>query len=118
MTNQIQGEILFKGIDPVSAWVYGPWVQVRGDKATFSVEVLQVSGVTLTWSVETRTFEDAATVTVIVPDRNMTTVAVDTAINSTNAQQLARYRVATGAGSDAAKWVLVRMLNPSWQTDR
>ncbi len=117
MTNQIQGEILFKGIDPASAWVYSPWLPVRGNKAVFGVEVLQINGVTVTWRVETRTAEDPTT-SVIVPDRAMTAVGVDPVLNSTNAKQLVRYCFATGATSDATKWAQVRVLGPSWQADR
>jgi hypothetical protein len=117
MANQLQGEILFKGIDPASAWVYSPWMPVRGDSAVFGVEVLQINGVTLTWSVETRNAEDPTT-SVIVADRTLTTVTVDAVQNTSSAKQFVRYRFATGATSDVTKWVQLRALIPSWQVDR
>lgn len=117
MTNQIQGEVLFKGIDPASGFVYSPWLTVRGNTAVFGIEVLQINGVTVTWRVETRTAEDPTT-SVIVADRTVTAVGVDPVLNTANAKQLVRYCVATGATSDATKWVQVRVLGPSWQADR
>jgi hypothetical protein len=71
MTNQMQGELLFGGWEGGAGdagWAVTPWMPVRGDYATFAVEVIASSGTTVDWlwEVQTRTSEDpSVTVTVI-----------------------------------------------------
>ena len=120
MTNQIQGEILFGGWEGAAAseWAYTPWMPVRGDLATFGVEVTVVSGITLTWDVETRTVEDPASlVSSIVGNQTLNAVGTGVAVNSTNAKQLVRYKFKTGNAS-TANFVVFRALQPSWQANR
>ena len=57
MTSQVQGEILYAGVSTNP--VYTPWMPVRGDIATFGVEVIQRNGTNLEWLVETRTLESS-----------------------------------------------------------
>lgn len=119
MTNQIQGEILYKGIDETSGTaVYTPWMPVRGDVATFGVEVVQkTSGLTFEWSVETRTRESSS-ITTIVSTQTPSSTGADLAKSTTDAQELVRYRFETGSGASTTEWVVFRALQPSWEVDR
>jgi hypothetical protein len=123
MTNQMQGEILFAGWEggPLAAdeknWAHTPWMPVRGDYATFGVEVLVVNGVTLTWEVQTRTAEDPA-VTSIAGSPTISTVTVGRQLNTTACKQLVRYRFSTGSTPSTTNFVVFRALQPSWQIDR
>lgn len=118
MTNQIQGEILFKGI---SSYVYSPWMPVMGNKASFGIEVLRITGSTpITWGVETRT-KESTSVTPLFSDVTVSTVTVsimDADDLTDLALELVRYRISTGSGGDASKWAVLRALAPSWQRDR
>lgn len=118
MTNQVQGEILFKGLDPAAdQWVYTPWITVRGDIATFAVEVTAINGTELTWNVETRTAE-SPDVAELLSDQTANTVNIHYATATLKAEQLFRYKMATQSGADVTKWVRCRALTPSWQVDR
>lgn len=121
MTNQIQGEILFDGWPGSSSdgYVYTPWMTVRGDVATFGIEIVVAGGGTVTWDVQTRKLEDAAA-TVISSASTVSAAGVYLAQNATTAacQQLVRYRLRTLATATTAKFVIVRALQPSWQVDR
>lgn len=123
MTNQLQGEILFKGWDAAnSQWVYTPWMQVRGDVGTFGVEVVVRNGVTLTWNVETRTAEDPTDVDALFPS-NQTIASVGLSFATSDpgellARQWIRYRFATGSGASTDDYVIFRALQPSWQVNR
>jgi hypothetical protein len=90
---------------------------VRGDYATFGVEVLVVNGVTLTWEVQTRTAEDPA-VTSIAGSPTISTVTVGRQLNTTACKQLVRYRFSTGSTPSTTNFVVFRALQPSWQIDR
>ena len=122
MTNQLQGEILFAGWtgDTASAYVYTPWMPVRGDVATFGVEVVQNSGVSLDWNVETRTLESPTATSVFsTAPSAITGVGTYSATSSGTlpATQLVRYRFKTGT-PDVSKYVVLRALQPSWQANR
>lgn len=125
MTSQMQGEILFDGWSGSgdNDWVYTPWMPVRGNYATFGVQVLaNESSITLGWEVQTRTAESPATTTIIT-GQTLTTVGIGQATNITldpvtRCQQLFRYRFKTSATADPTKCVIFRALMPSWQTDR
>lgn len=120
MTNQLQGEILFGGWEGGAGeggWAHTPWMPVRGDYGSFSVEVLRINGVTLTWEVQTRTLEDP-TVTTIVSAQTLTTATTGSTLNSTAAKQLVRYRFQTGSTVSLTNFAIFRALEPSWQTDR
>lgn len=122
MTNQLQGEILFKGWSGTgdNDWANTPWMPVRGGKATFGVEVVAINGVTLTWEVQTRDLESPSVTTIATP-AGMTTVTTLYAFNSTSlavAKQLVRYRFKTGSGASTTDYVIFRALQPSWQIDR
>ena len=120
MTNQIQGEILFAGwVGGTSedGWAHTPWMPVRGDFGAFGVEIVVAGGATLTWEVQTRKVEAAAT-TVVVAASSATAVGVYLQKNTTACEQLARYRFNTGATASTTVFVIVRALQPSWQVDR
>lgn len=122
MTNQLQGEVLFKGWDGSNGqWCYTPWMPVRGDVGTFGVEVLSRVGVTLTWNVETRTADNPASVEELFANQTISTVGVATVTSNPNEQkalQWVRYRFATGGSANTADYVIVRPLAPSWDFDR
>jgi hypothetical protein len=120
MTNQIQGEILFAGVTAV----YTPWMPVRGDIATFGVEIEQISNTTLKWSVQTRTTEDPNPTNYGEPVATETdsALAVHLKLSSSTAanlcQELVRYKFETTGTASAANFVVFRALQPSWQVDR
>ena len=120
MTNQLQGEILFKGwtgTDPED-WAYTPWMPVRGDTATYGVEVLAIQGtITLTWELETRKLEDPAVTSIGTAPVAMTAPGTQYDFAS-GAQQLVRYKFKTGSGASTTDYVVFRALQPSWQADR
>lgn len=119
MTNQLQGEILFKGWDGADAPnVYTPWMPVRGDFAVFGVDVTYMGNITLTWNVETRTLEDPTTSTILSSDQTTTSSGPVSARSTTKAKQLVRYRFSTGTGFSTTQFAIFRALQPSWQTDR
>jgi hypothetical protein len=125
MTNQLQGEILFDGWsgDPGEAgagtWAYTPWMPVRGDIATFGVEVLVAGGATLAWEVQTRTAEDGfwAGISTIVSG-GAGALGLNLSKNTVPAKQWVRYRFKTSTTSSTSKFVILRALQPSWQVDR
>lgn len=122
MTNQIQGEILFAGVTAV----YTPWMPVRGDSATFGVEILQITSATtsLKWSVQTRTTEDPNPTNYGEPVATETdsTIAVHLKLSSSTpadlCQELVRYKFETTGTPSAASFAVFRALQPSWQSDR
>lgn len=124
MTNQIQGETLFAGWEGGAGeggWAHTPWMPVRGDYATFAVEVTQVSSTTLTWEVQTRTFEDPTSFTTIAGSGGSLTISSVTtgrSLNTTACKQLVRYRFSTGSTVSTSNFVTFRALAPSWQADR
>lgn len=123
MTNQLVGELLFAGWGGgagEAGWAHTPWMPVRGDFATFGVEVLAVSGVTLTWEVQTRTAEDPASISPasIVGSPTIAANGVSRVLNTTACKQLVRYRFNTGTTASTTNFVILRALQPSWQTDR
>ena len=124
MTNQIQGETLFKGWAGAGTddWVYTPWLTVRGDVATFAIEVTAVSGVTVTWNVETRTRESTTVENVFNSNQTISATGIDPATNDgasdVPAKELVRYKYATGSGASTTDFVTLRALQPAWQADR
>ena len=124
MTNQLQGEILFAGWEGGSpgegGWAHTPWMPVRGDFATFAVEVRNISSATLTWEVQTRTAEDPAVSTIAGSGGTLqiSSVTTQAAQNSTACKELVRYRFQTGNSPSTLNFVHFRALQPSWQFDR
>lgn len=119
MTNQLQGEILYGGIDDRSnEWVYTPWMPVRGDTATFGVQVHRRNGITLAWNVETRTVEDPATKTALWGTDRTTTADDIVTSAAVLVDQLVRYRFATGSTASTSDYIVIRALQPSWLVDR
>ncbi|MCK5944050.1 MAG: hypothetical protein KAI24_18840 [Planctomycetes bacterium] len=123
----MQGEVLFKGwaggSGSVNAdkWCYTPWMPVRGDLATYAVEVLGINGVSLKWNVETRTREsanvdDVFAVDVTASGEGLSVAEADEV--SIKAKELVRYKFYTGGGASTTEYVHFRALQPSWQTDR
>jgi hypothetical protein len=122
MTNQLQGETLYAGWSGSgdADWATTAWTPVRGDFATFGVEVRTINGLTLTWEIQTRTLEDPTTTTIAGAGGTLTITApgVFTARNTSAAKQLARYRFKTGGTASTTNFVTLRALQPSWQGDR
>lgn len=119
MTNQVNGEILFQG---VKNGVYTPWMPVRGDRATFAIEVMQkTSAITLTWRVETRKREEEPGSPIYVTASASVTggsTGVFTEVSTGDALELVRYWFTTPGTANATDYVVFRALNPSWQIDR
>jgi hypothetical protein len=95
---------------------------VRGDEATFGVEVLgRASSVNLNWNVETRTSESTSVEEMFTTDILSNAVGVKiTAISdiSVKAKELVRYKFRTGDTASTTDYVHFRALQPSWQADR
>jgi hypothetical protein len=121
MTNQVQGELLFGGWEgnaTASTWAYTPWMPVRGDFATFCVELVSVSSVTLTWEVQTRTAEDPTVTVLAGATGTISSAGVSSALNTAACKQWVRYRFSTGGTVSTTNYVVFRALPPSWQVDR
>lgn len=123
MTNQMQGEILFVGWEGENdgEWAYTPWMPVRGNFATFGVEVLSIRGVSVTlgWEVQTRTVEDPTTEDEIFSSvQTMTVVGVGQHVNNFACKELVRYRFRVPGTASTTDCVVFRALIPSWRTDR
>lgn len=120
MTNQLQGEILFAGWAGATAekdWVHTPWIPVRGDYATFAVEVTFPGGATLQWDVQTRTRESATATSILAGTLPTGTASVQND-SAKPALELVRYRFNTGGTFSTTDFVVFRPLQPSWQVDR
>lgn len=115
MTNQVQGEILYAGVNTNP--VYTPWMPARGDDATCGVEVLQRKTTSLKWSVETRSLESSS-VTTIVAETSVASLGVATNPTTIGAKELIRYRFKTTGTASTTEFVVFRALQPSWQIDR
>lgn len=115
MTNQIQGEILYAGVDTNP--VYTPWMPARGDDATCGVELLQQKTTSLKWSVETRSLESSA-VTTIVAETTVSALGADINPTTTGVKELIRYKFKTTGTASTTNYVVFRALLPSWQIDR
>jgi hypothetical protein len=124
MTNQMQGELLFGGWEGGAGdagWAVTPWMPVRGDYATFAVEVIASSGTTVDWlwEVQTRTSEDpSVTVTVIATGAIGATGVLTSQLNTVAAKEWVRYRFKTGSTASTTAFAILRALAPSWQVNR
>ena len=125
MTNQLICELLFAGWSGVDAdnRAYTPWFPVNGDFASFGVEVVGGTGLTLTWNVETRTEQDPTATQLFTADNSVSSgvsaVTTRTAGGfGVAAKQWFRYRFSTGATALLTSWVMFRVLQPSWNQDR
>lgn len=123
MTNQMQGEILFAGWSGTTDadWAYTPWMPVRGDKATYGVEVLHLAGgATLVWEVQTRTVASGAGAL----DTPVAAVTISAAGLSTAtsgavlAKEIVRYRFRVTGSASVSSYAIFRALQPSWQANR
>ena len=104
------GEIIFEGSD----LYYSPWFPRGADVGKFSIEVIAISGVTLSWDVETKNSEDVDSAAVQVGStQTETTAGVSTTSKFTGFKELVRYRYKTGVTA-SMDWVHFRMLNPAW----
>jgi len=126
---QVQGEILFKGIDSSAGdWVYSPWMVAGGDKALVRVEILlMTNGVSITWGLETKREEevDSAAVDLFtprvvssVPTQNIDGPAAAIPAGTAGVLELVRFKFATGSGADASEWVSLRPLDITWLYDK
>ena len=120
MTNQIQGEILYAGASNICT----AWLPVRGDRATFGVDVIALNGtgVTLEWSVESRTRENPLpsgyTDPVAVTAVGTAGPSLEFSLSSDLCQELVRYKFSVTGTESTASFVVFRALQPSWQSDR
>jgi hypothetical protein len=129
MTNQLQGEILFAGWSGTTDadWAYTPWMPVRGDLATYGVEVLHLEGgATLIWGVQTRILESgtgpldspvSATTNPPITSPGVHAV-VPVVPGAVPAKQLIRYRFRVTGSASVSAYAIFRALQPSWQVNR
>jgi hypothetical protein len=123
MTNQLQGEILFAGWSGTTDadWAYTPWMPVRGDLATYGVEVLHLEGgATLIWGVQTRILESGTgPLDSPVPATTVSSPGASTVTpTSVPAKQLVRYRFRVTGSASVSAYAIFRALQPSWQVNR
>ena len=121
MTNQVQGELLFACNEAYS--FYTPWLPVRGDRATFGVEVIAITAnCDLKWSVQTREREDPGSYGDPVAPQLESSPGVSTMLSSSAAsnlcKELVRYKLTTAGATSTSEFVVFRVLQPSWQVDR
>ena len=122
MTSQVQGEVLFAGWSGVdeSTHAYTPWMPVDGNVATFGVEITGGSGgLTVTWGVETRSYADPTVTSIISGETISSLGTVGTKTSSaSSAKELVRYKFSTTSSAGVTAYVMIRALQPSWNTDR
>ncbi|MHC5063705.1 MAG: hypothetical protein ACYTG5_07010 [Planctomycetota bacterium] len=104
------GEVIFEGYQSF----YSPWFPRGANVAKFSIEVFAITGMTLSWEVETKNSEDVDSSAVQVGSTQTETAAgVSTTSKFTGFKELVRYKFKTGA-TPSLDWVHFRMLNPAW----
>lgn len=96
--------------------VFSPWFPRQGDNAIFTVDVVAISGVTLSVEVFTKNTEDAGNGSPVSPASGSLSGIVDPgAVAATwgpdTLLELVRYRYTVESAGD---WVLFRMLTPVW----
>lgn len=105
----LTGEMLFAG-----ATVVTPWMKRSSNSGVFAVEVLAISGVTMTATIETKAHDatDASPGTVgTISGVNAVGVAPSTLLE--DFEDLYRYQISTGATA-SLDWIWFRILAPSW----
>ena len=117
MAERVIGDTVFEGADssttPKSS-LYSPWFPRGGDAAVFTLEVISINGLTLTWVVETKNSEDANSAASTVGSAvTATTTGLKYTATLTGFEELVRFRYDTGS-SASMDWVHFRALNPSW----
>jgi len=97
---------------------YSPWFPRQGNAATFSCEVTEINGATLTITIETKNEEDADNDVQASADfSGISSATSDPATKRmSDLRELVRfkYKVVGVANTD---WVHFRMLNPVWETN-
>ena len=122
MTKQLQGEIRLVAWSGAGDgdWAYTLWMPLRGDQATYGVDVPALDGGgNLTWEVQTQTLASGSPVDTTIAATTLSFSGVSTVTStSVPAKELVRYR-SRAAGSDSAEaYVMFRALQPSWQANR
>lgn len=105
------GEILFEGIT-----VYTPWLPKQAGAAVFAVDIIGISGLTMTVTLETKKRDDsdeAANVSETGSISSITTQGVKPSSPLSNFKDVYRYKISTGA-SPSMDWVWFRILEPAW----
>ena len=106
----IIGDVIFEGFNSF----FSPWFARGGDAARFAIEIIAISGVSLSWEVETKNSEDADSSAVqIGTTTTTTTTGISRTGKFTGCKELVRYKYKTGA-TDSIDWVHLRALNPAW----
>ena len=114
MDAYIIGEMLFEGLT-----VYTPWMPRQGNSGVFAVEILGISGVTMTVTLETKKHADtdeAANISEPGTISSITTTGVKTSAVLSNFKDVFRLKISTGA-TPSLDWVFLRILAPSWQAN-
>lgn len=108
------GEMLFEGIG-----AYTPWLPTQGNAGVFAVEILGISGLTMTVTVQTKKRDDtdeSGNISEPGSISSITTSGVKTSTALSNFKDVYRLKISTGA-TPAMDWVLFRILQASWLTN-
>ena len=97
---------------------YSPWFPRQGNAATFAMEVIGISGATLTVTVHTKNTEDAdnsGTQAATGGSFSAVTTAPQQPVKRNyDLKELVRFQYVV-TGSNAYDWVHFRMLPPAWE---
>ena len=111
MDGYLIGEMLFEGVT-----VYTPWVPRRANAGVFAVDVIGVSGVTMTVDVETKkadASDDVANIGTVGTISSISATGVSASSLLEDFEDLYRYKISTGV-TPSLDWIWFRLLAPSW----
>ncbi len=114
MDRYIIGETLFEGIT-----AYTPWYPKQGNAGVFAVEILGISGLTMTVTIETKKRDDtdeAGNISEPGSISSITTTGVKRSSSLSNFKDVYRYKISTGE-TPAVDWVFFTILDPSWMAN-
>ncbi len=114
MDYHLIGELLFEGVT-----VYTPWMPSLGNSAVFAVDVIAISGLTLTITLQTKLREatdESANISEPGSISSVTTAGLKTSAELTNFKEMFRYKISTGS-TPSLDWAWLRTLMPSWRTN-
>jgi hypothetical protein len=112
MDNYLIGEVLFEGVT-----VYTSWLPPQGNSAIFAVDVMGISGLTLTVTLQTKAHDatdESANISEPGSISSVTATGVARSSEIANFKGLFRYKISTG-GTASMDWVWLRLLDPAWR---
>lgn len=112
MDSYLIGEILFEG-----ATVYTSWMPPQGNSAIFAVDVMGISGLTLTVTLQTKArdaTDESANISEPGSISSITSAGVARSSEIANFKDLFRYKISTGSTA-SMDWVWLQLLTPAWR---